>query len=76
MRKKESNYHLYYRLPWRNAIVGLRVQPKYTVLRSDTEKVVAYCNTQQEAETMCDKHNKTMKCRVKKDKIHIDERTL
>jgi hypothetical protein len=47
------SYHLYYRLPWHNAAVGLRHNSRYEVLRSDTEKIVAYCNTQAEAEKIC-----------------------
>lgn len=48
------SFHLYYRLPWAGAAVGRRDNPKYTVLRSDTEKVVAYCDTKAEAEAMCE----------------------
>lgn len=52
------SFHLYYRLPWAGAAVGRRDNPKYTVLRSDTEKVVAYCDTNAEAETMCRANDK------------------
>lgn len=47
------SYHLYYRLPWRNAAIGQRGCSKYTVLRSDTEKMVCYADTRAEAERIC-----------------------
>jgi len=52
----EPPYHLYYKLPWQGAAVGTRSNPRYTVLRSDTEKVVGYCDTKKEAEKMCKNH--------------------
>jgi len=46
-------YHLYYRLPWSGAAVGQRSQPRYQILRSDTEKIVAYRDTRAETEALC-----------------------
>lgn len=53
----KPTYHLYYRLPWQGAAVGKCAEPRYTVLRSDTEKAVAYCDTKKEAEEMCKNHS-------------------
>lgn len=50
MTKYFGNYHLYYRLPYENAAVGNRNCLKYSILRSDTEKVVTKCDTEKEAE--------------------------
>lgn len=53
-----KTYHLYYRLPWSGAAVGQSCNNKYTVLRSDTEKVVAYCDSEEEAKAMCSNNEK------------------
>lgn len=49
----KPTYHLYYRLPWHNASIGIRNCDKYTILRSDTEKIVCYASTEKEADKIC-----------------------
>ena len=52
-KRQPSSPHLYYRLPWKGATIGRCTQLKYTILRSDTEKIVAFCDTKADAEMIC-----------------------
>lgn len=54
----KKSYHLYYRLPWKAAAVGMRDNPQYQILRSDTEKIVATCDTKKQADIICNRFNK------------------
>ena len=54
----KKSYHLYYRLPWKAAAVGMRDNPQYQILRSDTEKIVATCDTKKQSERICNRFNK------------------